>query len=84
MFLLPYWSFNLVSVKKAYSIKKSVTSIQEEIMTNGPVQAAFSVYADFLSYSSGTLVRIVKHELSRFLFVVLRPSFAKCILVFIP
>lgn len=63
---LPNWNFNLVSVKKAYSIKKSVTSIQEEIMTNGPVQAAFSVYADFLSYSSGKLVRIVKHELSRF------------------
>lgn len=78
-----YWNFNLVSVKKAYSIKKSVTSIQEEIMTNGPVQAAFSVYSDFLSYSSGTLVRIVKPELSRLFFVVLRPSFANSILVFI-
>lgn len=81
---MPYWNFNLVSVKKAYSIKKSVTSIQEEIMTNGPVQAAFSVYSDFLSYSSGTVVCIVKHEPSRFLFVALRPRVAKCILVFIP
>lgn len=30
-----------------------VASIQTEIMTNGPVEAAFSVYQDFFSYKSG-------------------------------
>ncbi len=27
--------------------------IQTEIMTNGPVQTAFTVYEDFLSYKTG-------------------------------
>ena len=27
--------------------------IQTEIMTNGPVEAAFEVYSDFLTYKSG-------------------------------
>jgi cathepsin B len=30
-----------------------VSQIQTEIMTNGPVQVAFQVYQDFMSYSSG-------------------------------
>ena len=36
----------------AYSVR-GVENIQTEIMTNGPVEASFSVYQDFLSYKSG-------------------------------
>jgi len=40
---------------KKFSTKgyKSVASIQNAIMTDGPVEAAFSVYEDFMKYSSG-------------------------------
>lgn len=38
---------------KSYSIKSSVPDIQAEIYKNGPVEAAFSVYADFVNYKSG-------------------------------
>jgi cathepsin B len=37
----------------AYSVPADVSKIQTEIMTNGPVEAAFTVYEDFLSYKSG-------------------------------
>jgi len=36
----------------AYSIR-TPSQIQKEIMTNGPVEASFTVYADFPSYKSG-------------------------------
>jgi len=39
--------------KSAYSISSDVQSIQTEIMTNGPVEVAFTVYEDFLTYKSG-------------------------------
>jgi len=38
---------------KAYGISSDVAQIQTEIMTNGPVEADFTVYADFPSYKSG-------------------------------
>jgi len=37
----------------AYSVNPDANSIATEIMTNGPVEAAFDVYADFESYKSG-------------------------------
>jgi cathepsin B len=37
----------------AYSIDSAVADIQTEIMTNGPVEVAFSVYEDFLQYKTG-------------------------------
>jgi cathepsin B len=37
----------------AYSVASNVTAIQSEIMMNGPVEAAFSVYADFEAYTGG-------------------------------
>ncbi|XP_072042204.1 cathepsin B-like [Amphiura filiformis] len=37
----------------AYSVRSDVDQIQTEIMTNGPVEAAFTVYADFPTYKSG-------------------------------
>jgi len=36
-----------------YAIKSDPKQIQTEIMKNGPVEAAFTVYADFLLYSTG-------------------------------
>jgi len=39
--------------KSAYAVDSDVSSIQQEIYTNGPVEAAFDVYADFLIYRSG-------------------------------
>ena len=47
----------------SYDIGSSVSQIQTEIMTNGPVSAAFSVYSDFESYSTG----VYKHETGTFL-----------------
>ncbi|KAJ1367878.1 Structural polyprotein [Cleaved into: Capsid protein 1] [Parelaphostrongylus tenuis] len=39
--------------KDSYTIENSVTAIQKEIMTYGPVTAAFIVYEDFLHYHRG-------------------------------
>jgi len=39
--------------KSVYSVRSDVKQIQTEIMTNGPVEAAFTVYADFLTYKTG-------------------------------
>ncbi|CAF0937081.1 unnamed protein product [Brachionus calyciflorus] len=39
--------------KSAYSVSSKEAQIQTEIMTNGPVEGAFTVYADFLNYKSG-------------------------------
>lgn len=36
-----------------YSVPSTVSKIQTEIMTHGPVEAAFTVYEDFLSYKTG-------------------------------
>lgn len=38
---------------KSYSIGKNVEAIQREIMTNGPVEGAFTVYEDLILYKSG-------------------------------
>ena len=39
--------------KKAYSVKRDEKAIMTELMTNGPVEAALSVYEDLLHYKSG-------------------------------
>jgi cathepsin B len=36
-----------------YSVRSDEKQIQTEIMKNGPVEAAFTVYADFVTYKSG-------------------------------
>jgi cathepsin B len=38
---------------KSYQIANSQDAIKKEIYTNGPVEAAYTVYEDFLSYKSG-------------------------------
>jgi len=40
-------------VEKVYGVSAKAAAIQTEIMTNGPVEACFSVYADFVDYKSG-------------------------------
>ncbi|KJE90676.1 cathepsin B [Capsaspora owczarzaki ATCC 30864] len=39
--------------KTAYQVANNMAAIQSEILANGPVEAAFSVYDDFFSYTSG-------------------------------
>jgi len=41
----------------SYSIANNVAQIQTEIMTNGPVEGAFTVYDDFPTYKSGVYVQ---------------------------
>ncbi|EYB95942.1 hypothetical protein Y032_0154g2957 [Ancylostoma ceylanicum] len=43
--------------KKAYALPNSVSAIQRDILKNGPVVAAFTVYEDFMHYKGG----IYKH-----------------------
>jgi len=43
----PAYANNLNRGKSAYQVARSVAAIQTEIYTNGPVEATFSVYADF-------------------------------------
>jgi len=47
----------------AYSVNSDQNSIMTEIMTNGPVEAAFTVYADFITYKSGVYVYTTGDEL---------------------
>lgn len=42
----------------AYSVPQTEIQIQLEILTNGPVEAAFDVYEDFLTYKSGVYEHI--------------------------
>jgi cathepsin B len=41
----------------AYRVAKDVKQIQQEIITNGPVEASYTVYSDFPSYKSGVYVK---------------------------
>eukprot|EP01104_Vermistella_antarctica_P015552 TRINITY_DN512_c4_g1_i1.p1 TRINITY_DN512_c4_g1~~TRINITY_DN512_c4_g1_i1.p1 ORF type:complete len:335 (+),score=97.69 TRINITY_DN512_c4_g1_i1:50-1006(+) len=41
------------TVSKTFGVPSKVAAIQTEIMTNGPVEACFTVYADFVNYKSG-------------------------------
>ena len=42
-----------IYASKIYQVKETELEIQKEIMTNGPVEAGFLVYDDFLLYKSG-------------------------------
>jgi len=46
------WSSSKVRASTAYAIN-GVSAMQQEIMTRGPIQVAFSVYSSFMSYKSG-------------------------------
>ena len=47
----------------SYAVPSDVASIQTEIMTNGPVEGSFTVYADFPSYKSGVYQHVYGDEL---------------------
>jgi len=49
--------------RKSYSLEKSVDQIQADIMKNGPVEAAFTVYSDFPNYKSGVYHHVTGSEL---------------------
>jgi len=49
----PAWSADRHHASSVYNIDGGETAIMQEIMQNGPVETAFTVYADFLSYKSG-------------------------------
>merc|ERR1711865_435285 len=48
-----------IKAKSAYMVSKpgDVTRMQQEIMSNGPVEVAFFVYSDFQTYDSGVYHR---------------------------
>jgi len=48
---------------QAYQVPSDVPSIQTEIMTYGPVEVAFTVYQDFLTYRSGVYTHTTGEEL---------------------
>nr|XP_046918597.1 cathepsin B-like [Dermatophagoides farinae] len=43
--------------QKAYNVIRMQSQIQHEIMTNGPVEAGYIVYSDFVNYKSGVYQR---------------------------
>jgi len=47
------WDTALHYLAEAYDVPSNATAIQVEIMTNGPVEACFEVYEDFVNYKSG-------------------------------
>jgi len=47
------WSADKHYAKSVYSVSSDADAIAKEIMTNGPVEAAFDVYEDFVNYKSG-------------------------------
>ncbi|XP_018561609.1 cathepsin B [Anoplophora glabripennis] len=47
----------------AYYVPSDEDQIQLEIMTNGPVEATFDVYEDFLSYKSGVYQNVEGSQL---------------------
>jgi len=49
----PAWGQDRHRGKSSYSVSTDAKQIQAEIMKNGPVEAAFDVYEDFLTYKSG-------------------------------
>jgi cathepsin B len=50
------WQASKHFAASAYAISSNVADIQTEIQTNGPVEATFSVYEDFIAYKSGVYI----------------------------
>jgi cathepsin B len=57
------WDNDIHQGSTDYTISDDETAIQTEIMNNGPVEAAFTVYADFLPYKSGVYHHVTGDEL---------------------
>lgn len=54
--------------KKSYSITKNPDDIRQEIFENGPVEGAFTVFEDLLSYKSGVYQHVHGKALGMCLF----------------
>jgi len=59
----PAWKTAKHTAKNAYSVDTSQDQIMAELYKNGPVEAAFDVYEDFLTYKSG----VYSHQSGDFL-----------------
>lgn len=46
-------SLSVVVGKEAYGVSSDEKQIMQELYKNGPVEGAFTVFEDFLSYKSG-------------------------------
>jgi len=57
------WNGDIHQGATDYVISDNATATQIEIMTNGPVEAAFTVYEDFLPYKSGVYQHVTGDEL---------------------
>ena len=44
-------------ISTSSNLQTNIAKIKHELMTNGPVQAAFDVYEDFMNYTSGVYAR---------------------------
>jgi cathepsin B len=51
------------SGKTSYSIESDENAIKLELMKNGPVEVAFTVYDDFLQYKEGSTYTFNKVKL---------------------
>jgi len=49
----PAWSKDLHFASSVYNVDGGETAIMQEIYSHGPVETAFTVYEDFLSYKTG-------------------------------
>lgn len=47
------WDNDKRKLEKVYSVARKNNGMETEIMTNGPIEACFTVYADFLNYTTG-------------------------------
>jgi cathepsin B len=57
------WTSSKHFGKTVYSVSRNVADIENEIFTNGPVEASFTVYADFPNYKSGVYKHVTGREL---------------------
>jgi len=49
------WGKDIATVSSVYGLN-SVAAAQTDMMTNGPIEACFDVYEDFLNYKSGVYI----------------------------
>jgi len=57
-----HYAKSAYSIYVPFKVEETARLIQEEIMKNGPVEAAFYVYSDFMSYSTGVYQRTAGAE----------------------
>merc|ERR1711981_6957 len=48
-----HYESDKIYLSSAYKVSRVVSQIQQELMENGPLEASFTVYDDFMSYTGG-------------------------------